>query len=82
LLGQTFLVKKRHGEFAIKSIAADVPALHITQSPAAGKSETVRIDVGLDRNELKPGNLNGSLRIKTDDSEFPELVVPVRGELR
>lgn len=82
LLGQTFLVKKRHGEFEIKSIASDVPALRIVQSPAAGRSETFRIDIGLDRNELKPGKVTGSLRIRTDDSEFPELVVPVRGELR
>jgi len=32
--------------------------------------------------QLKPGKVPGSLRIKTDDSEFPERVVPVRGELR
>ena len=82
LLGQTFLVKKRHGEFKIKSIASDVPALRITQSPAAGPSETFRIDVSLDRDDLKPGKLSGSLRIKTDSAEFPELLVPVRGELR
>jgi hypothetical protein len=81
-LGRTFLVKKRHGEFEIKSITSDVPALRITQSPAAGTSGTFRIDVSLDRNGLNPGTIDGSLRIKTDDSEFPELVVPVSGELR
>jgi hypothetical protein len=78
---QTVLVKKREGEFDIDSITATLPYLHIRREPE-GKSGTFRIDVSLDLNELRPGKVNGSLRIRTTDAEFPELEVPVRGELK
>ena len=80
-LTQTLLIKKRQGDFKIKSVASDLSLFHISQEPA-GRSGTFRIDVGLDRDKTLPGKMNGSLRISTDNTEFPELVVPVRGELR
>lgn len=82
LLTRIFVVKKRQGEFEIKSIVSDVPGLSVARSPAAGASGTFRIDVALDRDKLKPGTLDGKLRITTDDAAFPELIVPIRGELR
>ena len=78
---QTVLVKKRQGDFEIKSVTSDLPFFLISQEPA-GRSGTFRIDVSLDRDKLRPGKMQGSLRIRTDDTEFPELVVPVRVELR
>jgi hypothetical protein len=78
---QTVLVKKREGEFEINSVTSTLPFLRIHREPA-GKSGTFRIDVSLDPNELRPGKVNGSLRIRTTDAEFPELEIPVRGELR
>jgi Protein of unknown function (DUF1573) len=80
-LTQTVLVKKREGEFEINSVASTLPFLRIHRVPA-GRSNTFRIDVSLDHNELLPGKVNGSLRIRTTDTEFPELEIPVRGELR
>jgi hypothetical protein len=56
--------------------------VRISQEPVGNKSGTFRIDVSLDRDQLKPARLSGSLRIKTDSAEFPELVVPIRGELK
>jgi hypothetical protein len=78
---QTVLVKKREGEFEINSVTSTLPFLRIHREPA-GKSGTFRIDVSLDHNELRPGKVNGSLRIRTTDTEFPELEIPVQGELR
>lgn len=78
---QTMLVKKRQGDFEIKSVTSDLPFLRIRQEPA-GRSGTFRIDVSLDRDKLRSGKMQGSLRIRTDDKEFPELVVPVQGEAR
>ena len=78
---QPVLVKKRQGNFEIKSVTSDLPFFTISQDPA-DRSGTFRIDVGLDRDKLRPGEIQGSLRIRTDDTEFPELLVPVRGELR
>lgn len=81
LLTQTVLVKKREGEFEINSVTSTLPFLRIHREPA-GQSHTFRIDVSLDHNELQPGKVNGSLRIRTTDTEFPELEIPVQGELR
>ena len=78
---QTVLIKKRQGDFEIMSVTSDLPFFRISQEPA-GRSGTFRIDVGLDRDKLSPGEIQGSLRIRTDNTEFPELFVPVRGELR
>jgi hypothetical protein len=81
LLTQTVLVKKREGEFEINSVTSTLPFLRIRREPA-GQSNTFRIDVSLDHNKLQPGKVNGSLRVRTTDTEFPELEIPVQGELR
>ena len=81
LLKQTFLVKKRRGEFEIKTIESDIPYLEITQSPV-GSGGTFRIDVGLARDRLRAGPISGSIRIVTSDRDFPELTVPVRGAVQ
>jgi len=78
---QTLLIKKRKGSFEIKNIESSLPFLRIRQEPA-GKSATFRLDIRLKRSELQTGRFSGSLRIMTDDVDFPEIVVPVRGVLR
>ena len=81
LLTQTVLIKKREGVFGIKAVASDLGLLRIRRSPD-GRSAAFRIDVGLDRQRLRPGPITGSIRVATDDDAFPEVVIPVRGELR
>lgn len=81
VLTQTLLVKKREGEFEITGVTTTVPFLRIHLEPA-GKSGTFRIDVSLVQGEVRPGKLDGSLRIKTTEGDFPELVIPVQGEFR
>jgi len=78
---QTFMVKKRAGELTITSIESDVPFLKIKQDPA-GKSRVFQIDVGLAMDRIRPGMIDGTIRIRTDDARFPELVVRVRGQIR
>ena len=78
---QSLLVKKREGQFEINRVTSTIPFLAIEREPN-GKSGTFRIDVSIDSTQLKPGTTSGVLRIETDDSEFPEVVVPVRVELR
>ena len=78
---QSLLVKKREGQFEINRVTSTIPFLAIERGPD-GKSGTFRIDVSIDSTQLKPGTTSGVLRIETDDSEFPEVVVPVRVELR
>jgi hypothetical protein len=78
---QSLLVKKREGQFEIKRVTSTIPTLRIEREPE-GKSGTGRIDVTIAATQLKPGKITGMLHIETDDSEFPEVVVPVRIELR
>jgi hypothetical protein len=78
---QSLLAKKREGQFEIKRVTSTIPFLAIEREPD-GKSATFRIDVSIDSTQLKPGTTSGVLRIETDDSEFPEVVVPLRVELR
>jgi hypothetical protein len=80
-LEQWVLVKKRAGNFGIKSIRSDVPGLKITQAPE-GESNTFRVDVALSKWHLQPGSLDGKIRVLTDDPAVPEVIVPVSGEIR
>jgi hypothetical protein len=58
-LTQTFLVKKRHGVFAITKIASDLNAPDIRKDPPEGDSSTYRIDVALNPQKIKAGKLAG-----------------------
>ena len=81
LLTQTVLIKKRKGEFQIATIRSDLDFLRIARSPE-GRSDTFRIDVGLDRQRLRPGPITGSIRVMTSDAVARELLIHVRGEVR
>jgi len=59
-----------------------VPALQLTRTPPDGAGQSFALDVRPERSKLKPGKLEGTMRIATSDPSFPELVVPVRGEVR
>ena len=65
----------------ITSVTTDVPFLDIQQDPPE-RGQIFRFDVGLDVDRIVPGVIDGSIIIKTDDPEYPELVVPVRGEIK
>jgi hypothetical protein len=82
LLIQTFMVKTHQGEIQIKTVRSDVDFLDIKQSPPEGKANAFRIDVGLVKRLLRRGPISGSIHIATDDPRFPEIAVPVRGEIR
>jgi hypothetical protein len=82
LLTQTFVVKARHGEMQIKAVRSDLDFLDIKQSPPLGKAGAFRIDVGLVPRLLQPGPIQGLIILATSDPSFPEVTVPVRGEIR
>jgi len=83
LLTQNFIVRKRAGNFSITTVTSDIPFVTVRRSPdGAGSSEAFRIDVALMKERLQPGPISGSIRILTDDRQFPELIVSVRGEIQ
>jgi hypothetical protein len=79
LLTQTFLVKKRSGEFEIKQVESNLEAVEVTKDPPHGKSSTYRIDVALNPEKVKLGKVTGFVEIITNDRDFPLIRVPVGG---
>jgi len=83
LLTQSFIVRKRAGTFSITTVTSDIPFVTIRRSSEGeGSAEAFRIDVALMKDRLQPGPISGTIRIITDDKEFPELIVAVRGEIQ
>ena len=81
LLVQSFMLKKRRGPFSITHISSDISGVNIASHPA-GASDSFRIDVSLAAAQVQPGSLAGTIRIRTDDRVFPEVVIPIRGTVR
>jgi uncharacterized protein DUF1573 len=81
LYSQSTTLKKREGIFAIISITTDVPCLRIERSPQ-GTSGTFGFTVSIDPKRAHAGSLDGSIRIQTDDKNFPVVVLPVRGTIK
>lgn len=79
LLTQTFLVKKRSGEFEIKRVQSNLDAIEVTKEPAHSKSATYRVDVSLNPEKVKPGKIAGFVELVTSDKAFPSIRVPVSG---
>jgi hypothetical protein len=79
---QTFLVKRRQGPFRITDVSCDAEGVKVRQSPTDQESDVFQFDIAPDPDALKRGSLQGTIRIRTSDSRFPELVVPVTGIVR
>jgi hypothetical protein len=77
-LAQKVFLKKRRGDFRLLSLHSDVPALLLTATPASGASDSFEIKVGLRAEALRPGSLEGTITIETDDKEFPRLSIRVQ----
>jgi hypothetical protein len=79
---QSVTLKKRKGDFAIIEASSDIPALRVEQSPR-GRSDSFGLLISIDPERLKGADsLDGSIRIRTDDKDFPEIVIPVTGRVR
>ena len=80
-LRQAVLVRKRRGTFRLKGLRSDVAALDLAAAPPAGQSASFEIFAGLRAGALRPGSLDGTVTIETDDPDFPVLKIPVRGRV-
>lgn len=76
---QTFLVKKREGEFEINKVRSDLAGLEVRKNPPHGKSSIYRIDVALNPQKIPAGKLDGFVEVETNDRDFPVIKVPVTG---
>jgi len=80
-LTQVVGITRRQGAFAITSVRSDIPGLDIKVSPSR-PAESFRMDIGLVPDRLKQGVVSGVIRLGTSDPMFPEIAVPVRGQIR
>ncbi|MCI0634541.1 MAG: hypothetical protein L0206_11595, partial [Actinobacteria bacterium] len=79
-LAQTLMVYQSDGTDFRARVDTDLPGL--TLSPERGpRGDRYQITVQLTPEDLRAGEIEGSIRIRTNDPEFPELRVPVRGRI-
>jgi hypothetical protein len=81
-LKQTVTLRKRDGEFRITGMSTDVKGVTLAATPSGEASASFQLVVGLSGGIVRPGSLDGVIRVATDDKFFPEVVIPVRGIAR
>lgn len=90
---ETLYVYKHRGEGFQIQVDSSPSFVTIEKTPPAGPGAMVNIPrqgptavfelkVVLSPEKLEPGKLEGTIRIRTNDPEVPEIRVPVRGELK
>jgi len=80
LINQTLMVYQEGGKnFEINALT-DLDALKLgSQRSSLGDRYEIQVQVAV--NQLAPGPINGFIRIKTNDRDFPDLNVPVKGSV-
>ena len=64
----------------MESVTADPPFIDVSFSPP-GNSDVYQFTAKIDADQAIPGRLSGTITIRTNDARFPELHVPVHGEI-
>jgi len=78
---QTLMVYQSGGaDFQVK-LRTDLPVLDL-KSERGPKGDRYQSTVTLIGEKLQAGPIEGSIVIETNDPDFPNLTVPVRGEIR
>ena len=79
-VAQTLTVYQSGGSDFQASPSTDVPALDLkAERGVAG--DRWQITIGLNKDKVQPGPIRGTIFIKTNDPEFPNLAVPVFGSI-
>ncbi len=80
VLTQSVLVKRRAGNDLRIEIDGAAPFVKVVTGPAADNT-ACRLDVFLVPENLAPGKIEGMLRVRTNDAEFPVVAIPIKGEV-
>jgi hypothetical protein len=68
--------KVRESGLKVKDVSVDLPFLKVEIVPSA--ADVYQIHITLDKTKISaPGEFNGKIRIETNDSETPLIIVPV-----
>jgi len=87
-----FVYKHRGQDFRIRA-EPSLPFIAVEMTPAEGPAAVINIPrqgptgvfelkVVLIKDQLKPGKFEGTIRVSTNDQEFPHLQIPVRIEVK
>ena len=80
LINQTLMVYQEGGTNFELNALTDLDALNLgSQRSSLGDRYEIQVQVAVNR--LAPGPINGFIRIKTNDPDFPVLNVPVKGSV-
>ena len=79
-LAQTLMVYQSDGTDFRAQVDTDVPGLTLSRERGP-RGDRYQIAVQLTPESLRAGEIEGSIRIRTNDPEFPELSVPVHGRM-
>jgi hypothetical protein len=91
-LTYTIFIYQYHGEDFKINYESSLPFMSIKKTPPEGpgaviniprqgKTSVFELAITPIVERLKPGRFQGTIRITTNDKDFPELVIPVRGEV-
>lgn len=80
-LTQSFQVRHQSNPDFQIHVESDLPWLRLEKTPAGGSS-VYRIEARVVADQLAPGPMAGAIRVRTNEKDFPELIIPVRGEVR
>jgi hypothetical protein len=81
MAAQTLMIYQRGGtDFDVK-LSTDLPEVNLRWVRGPGK-DRYQATISLAKGKLKPGVLQGSLFIETNDPEFSSLTIPLRGTIR
>ncbi|NNE82725.1 MAG: hypothetical protein HKN28_02020, partial [Alphaproteobacteria bacterium] len=81
LLVQTVILNSRERSFKITAIDTALSFLKVVIE-SSPDNKVYRLDFSLNFEVLKKGRFSDNIAIKTDDPRFPEITVPVSGEIR
>ena len=79
-LSQSITVYQNDGKDFQITADTDIPFLRLTRRQAQLK-DRFEVQVEVVPEKLKAGPFKGSLRIATNDPEFPKLEIPVSGQV-
>ena len=81
-LSQTLMIYRNKGtnDFEVTAVT-DLPFVKLVIEPS-DKKDRFKITAALMPAKVRGGSFSGSIRLKTNDPEFSELTVPIRGEIQ
>jgi hypothetical protein len=77
---QTLMIYQHGGSDFQVALYTDIPALDLKWERGQ-KGDRFQVTVGLNRGEVRPGPIDGSIYIETNDPDFPVLTAPVTGRI-